>query len=67
MINRSGPGIPEFGVESCDAKSSNDAVANPDEAGYPEEDVIFALKNGDVTALSVKTDTNGMVGLTQAL
>lgn len=51
VVNGCGPSVPKLGVESCNAKSSYDAVSYPDEAGYPEEDVVFALEDGDVTGL----------------
>jgi hypothetical protein len=59
MINGSGPGIPELRIESCDAKSADDAVADPDEAGDPEEYVIFALEDRDVADLLDKTGSDG--------
>ena len=53
MVNGSGPRIPELRVESCYSKSADDTVADPDEAGDPEEDIVLALEDGDV-AVSVR-------------
>lgn len=67
MVNRSGPGIPELWVECRYSKSPDDAVADPDEAGDPEEHVVFALEDGDVADLLDKTRSGGRARLTQAL
>lgn len=58
MVNGCSPGIPELWVESRDAQSTDDAVANPDEAGDPEEYIVFALEDGDVAGLLDKTGRN---------
>lgn len=55
MVNGSGPGVPELRVKSCYSKGTDDAVAYPDEAGDPEEYVVFALEDGDVAGLLDKT------------